>query len=286
MRTWLRPERRAVLYVVAPFAAFICIFLLYPTGMVLFKAVTPGGSLGTDALQRALSGTYRTGFINSIALSCTSALIGGIIGILLALTVRSLQRPRWLRPTLDSWSAVASQLGGVPLAFAFIATIGAQGLLTRLLKGIGINAGEYGISPTGFWGLVIVYLYFQIPLMFLVMLPAVNGLRATWREAASVLGAGGLRYWRSVGIPILAPAALGGTLLLFVNAFTAYATVYVLNPSGSLVPLQIRFVLQGNVISGEEDLGNAIVAWVIVLLLASLVAMTLLQRRTLMWTRT
>jgi putative spermidine/putrescine transport system permease protein len=273
------------LLVVAPFVAFVAVFLVYPTVIVLFKAVTPGGSLGVDALQRALSGTYRTGFMNSIALAGTSAVIGGTIGILLALTVRSLQRPRWLRPTLDSWSAVASQLGGVPLAFAFIATIGAQGVLTRLLKGIGIDASDYGISPTGFWGLVFVYLYFQIPLMFLVMLPAVNGLRSTWREAASVLGASGLRYWRSVGVPILAPAALGGALLLFVNAFTAYATAYVLNPSGALVPLQIRFVLQGNVISGEQDLGNAIVAWVIVLLLASLVAMTLLQRRTLMWTK-
>lgn len=273
------------LLVVAPFVAFVAVFLVYPTTIVLFKAVTPGGSLGVDALQRALSGTYRTGFMNSIALAGTSAVIGGTIGILLALTVRSLQRPRWLRPTLDSWSAVASQLGGVPLAFAFIATIGAQGVLTRLLKGVGIDASDYGISPTGFWGLVFVYLYFQIPLMFLVMLPAVNGLRSTWREAASVLGASGLRYWRSVGVPILAPAALGGALLLFVNAFTAYATAYVLNPSGALVPLQIRFVLQGNVISGEQDLGNAIVAWVIVLLLASLVAMTLLQRRTLMWTK-
>jgi len=273
------------LLVVAPFVAFVAVFLVYPTVIVLFKAVTPGGSLGFDALQRALSGTYRAGFINSIALAGTSAVIGGTIGILLALTVRTLQRPRWLRPTLDSWSAVASQLGGVPLAFAFIATIGAQGVLTRLLKGIGIDASDYGISPTGFWGLVFVYLYFQIPLMFLVMLPAVNGLRSTWREAASVLGASSLRYWRSVGVPILAPAALGGALLLFVNAFTAYATAYVLNPSGALVPLQIRFVLQGNVISGEQDLGNAIVAWVIVLLLASLVAMTLLQRRTLMWTK-
>jgi putative spermidine/putrescine transport system permease protein len=285
MRTWLRPDRRTGLLVLAPFVAFVGVFLIYPTIVVLYKAVTPGGSLGTEALQRALSGTYRTGFINSIALSGTSALLGGAIGILLALTVRSLERPRWLRPTLDSWSAVASQLGGVPLAFAFIATIGAQGIVTRLLAEIGINASDYGISPTGFWGLVVVYLYFQIPLMFLVMLPAVNGMRSTWREAAAILGASGVRYWRSVGIPILAPAALGGVLLLFVNAFAAYATAYVLNPSGALVPLQIRFVLQGNVISGEEDLGNAIVAWVIALLLAGLIAMTLLQRRTLTWTK-
>lgn len=283
MRSLFRRENRLALLVVLPFAAFVGLFLVYPTVVVLYKAVTPGGSFGTDALQRALSGTYRTGFTNSLSLSLTSALIGGVLGILLALTIRTLTRPRWLHPTLDAWSAVASQLGGVPLAFAFIATIGAQGILTKLLLGAGIDIGEYGISPTGFWGLVVVYLYFQIPLMFLVMMPAVNGLKATWREAAAIMGSSPARYWRSVGIPILTPAALGGMLLLFVNAFTAYATAYVLNAGGALVPLQIRFLLQGNVITGEEDLGNAIVAWVIALLLTSLLLMTLLQRRTLKW---
>ena len=286
MRALFRRENRLGLIVVLPFAAFIGLFLVYPTIVVLYKAITPGGTLGTDALQRALSGTYRTGFINSIALSGASAIIGGIIGILLALTIKSLQRPRWLHPTLDSWSAVASQLGGVPLAFAFIATIGTQGILTKLLMNVGIDLKEYGVTATGFWGLVVVYLYFQIPLMFLVMMPAVNGLKSSWREAAAIMGASPARYWRSVGVPILAPAALGGILLLFVNAFTAYATAYVLNSGGALVPLQIRFLLQGNIITGEEDLGNAIVAWVIALLLVSLLLMTLLQRRTLKWTST
>jgi putative spermidine/putrescine transport system permease protein len=130
----------------------------------------------------------------------------------------------------------------------------------------------------------VIYLYFQIPLMFLVMMPAVNGLKTSWREAAAIMGSSPLRYWRSVGIPILAPSTLGGILLLFVNAFTAYATAYVVNASGALVPLQIRFLLQGNVITGKEDLGNAIVAWVIALLLTSLLLMTFLQRRTLKWT--
>ena len=171
-----------------------------------------------------------------------------------------------------------------PLAFAFIATIGAQGILTKLLMNIGIDLRDLGVSPTGFWGLVVVYLYFQIPLMFLVMMPAVVGLKDTWREAAAIMGASPARYWRKVGVPILTPAALGGMLLLFVNSFTAYATAYVLNPGGALVPLQIRFLLQGNVITGEEDLGNAIVAWVIALLLTSLLVMTLLQRKTLKWT--
>lgn len=281
----LRRQNRLSLVVALPFVVFVGLFLAYPVAIVLYRAITPGGSLGFDALGRALSGSYRTGFINSIALSGTSALIGGILGLVLALVIKDLKRPRWLHPTLESWSAVASQLGGVPLAFAFIATIGAQGLLTKALLGIGIDPADYGVSVSGFWGLVVVYLYFQIPLMFLVVMPAVSGLRDTWREAASLMGASSARYWRSIGIPVLTPAALGGMVLLFVNAFTAYATVYVLNSGGQLVPLQIRFLLQGNVITGEEDLGNAIVAWVVILLLTSLLIMTLLQRRTLRWTQ-
>ncbi len=284
MRAIFRRENRLGLFVVLPFAAFVGLFLVYPTIVVLYKSVMPHGSFSTDALVRAVSGTYRTGFINSIALSGWSALIGGVVGLLLALTIKSLDRPRWLHPTLDSWSAVASQLGGVGLAFAFIATIGAQGIITKVFMNFGIDLSDFGVSTTGFWGLVVVYLYFQIPLMFLVMMPAVNGLKASWREAAAIMGASPARYWRTVGIPILAPATLGGVLLLFVNSFTAYATAYVLNASGALVPLQIRFLLQGNVITGQEDLGNAIVAWVIALLLTSLVLMTVLQRRTLKWT--
>lgn len=276
---------RLGLAVAIPFLLFVGLFLLYPTFAVLQSAVTPGESFRLDNLRTALSGTYLQGFINSITLGVTTAIIGGILGILLAITMRSLTRPRWLHSTLDSWSAVASQLGGVPLAFAFIAAIGTQGILTKLFAQVGLNINDLGVSPTGFWGLVVVYLYFQIPLMFLVTLPALNALSPTWREAASIMGASGLRYWLKVGIPILAPAALGGMILLFVNAFAAYATAYVLDPGRALVPLQLRFLLQGNVISGEEDLGYAIVTWVVFLLLLSVFAMTALQRRTLRWTR-
>ncbi|MCF8537146.1 MAG: ABC transporter permease subunit [Candidatus Nanopelagicales bacterium] len=278
-------ETRTGLYVAVPFALFIGLFLLYPTGAIIYSAFTPGDQLSLDGILRSLSGTYRQGFINSTVLAVTTALIGGVIGMLLAVVMRSLERPRWLHSSLDSWSAVASQLGGVPLAFAFIAAIGTQGLLTKVFAQVGININDLGVSPTGFWGLVIVYLYFQIPLMFLVSLPAINGLRRTWREAAAIMGASGARYWVRVGIPILTPAALGGMLLLFVNSFAAYATAYVLNPGGALVPLQIRFLLQGNVISGEEDLGYAIVTWVIGILMASLFLLTWLQRRTLRWTQ-
>jgi len=280
----LDSDTRIGLYVAIPFFAFIGLFLVYPTIAIINSALSPGeDGFSMTALGQALSGSYRQGFLNSTALAATTALIGGVLGLTLAAIMRSLERPRWLHSTLDSWSAVASQLGGVPLAFAFIAAIGTQGLLTKLFGQLGININDFGVSPTGFWGLVVVYLYFQIPLMFLVSLPAMNGLRQTWREAAALMGASASRYWLRVGVPILAPAAIGGMLLLFVNSFAAYATAYVLNPGGALVPLQIRFLLQGNVISGEEDLGYAIVTWVIVLLLASLFLLTYLQRRTLRW---
>ncbi|TEX51019.1 MAG: hypothetical protein B7C55_07785 [Actinomycetales bacterium mxb001] len=269
--------------VALPFLAFVGLFLLLPTVGLAVKALTPGGSFGFSSLQRALEGSYRTAFVNSIALSVTSAVIGGVIGLLLALSLRSMQRPRWLRSTTDSWSAVASQLGGIPLAFAFIAAIGTQGLLTKLLGFVGVDLTESGFSLSEFWGLVIVYLYFQIPLMFLVMMPAVGGLKKTWSEAASIMGASSGRYWRSVALPLLVPSFLGGLLLLFVNSFAAYATAYVLNPGAQIVPLLVRFLLQGNVITGEEDLAYAIILWTITLLLASLLLIAVLQRRTAKW---
>lgn len=277
------PERRIIFFVAVPFVAFVGLFLIFPSAIVVYDALTPDGQFGLSSVQTALTGSYGRGFYNSTVLGLTTALIGGALGVLLAVTMRDLKRPKWVHSTVDSWSAVASQLGGVPLGFAFIATLGAQGLITKAFMNAGLDLGSYGVSVSGFWGLVVVYLYFQIPLMFLVTVPALNGLRQSWRESAQILGASSWVYWLRVGVPVLAPAAIGGMLLLFVNSFAAYATVYVLNPSAQLVPLQIRFLLQGNVISGEEDLGNAIVACVIGLLLLSLLVMTYLQRRTMRW---
>jgi putative spermidine/putrescine transport system permease protein len=273
----------ATVVVAVPFLAFVGLFLFVPTIGLAIKAFTPGGSFGFSAMQRALEGTYRTAFINSLSLAVTSSLLGGVLGLLLALSLKSLTRPKWLRSTTDSWSAVAAQLGGIPLAFAFIAAIGTQGLITKLLSLVGVDIADSGFSLSEFWGLVVVYLYFQIPLMFLVMMPAVGGLKSTWGEAAAIMGSSPGRYWRSVALPLLVPSFLGGLLLLFVNSFAAYATAYVLNPGAQLVPLQIRFLLQGNVITGEQDLAYAIVLWTISLLLISLLLIAVLQRRTAKW---
>lgn len=283
-RTGWRDHGGTVL-VLTPFLAFVGVFLLWPTATVVVRALAPDGALGFGNLARAVSGPYRSAFVNSLTLSTATAIIGGALGLLLALAVRDLRRPAWLRPALDAWCSVASQLGGVPLAFAFVAALGTQGVVTKMLAAVGIDIIDTGFSLSTLVGMVVVYLYFQVPLMFLVVMPAVAGLRDSWREAATLMGASPARYWLRVAAPILAPSTLGGMLLLFINAFSAYATAYVLDSSGQLVPLQIRFVLQGNVITGEQDLGYALVTWTVLLLLAGLLLMGALQRRAARWAR-
>lgn len=284
-----RPRRRTWLtaaVVLGPFALYLGLFLVWPTVIVLVRALSPDGELTFATMSRAVSGPYRTSFLLSLRLSLMSSLIGGAIGFALALVLRGVVRPRWFRSAVDGWAAVASQLGGIPLAFAFIAALGSQGLVTRILAELGWDLRASGFNISEFSGWVLVYLYFQIPLMFLVMSPAVEGIKQTWEEAAESIGASRWRFWRHVGLPVLTPSLLAGFVLLFVNAFAAYATAYALsNGAGQLVPLQIRFVLQGNVITGEEDLGYALVAWTILLLVAALVTISLLQRRVSRWSQ-
>ncbi len=270
--------------ILAPFALYFAVFLGWPTVLVLVRAFTPGGHFSLSGMSRAISGPYRSSFMLSMKLSLLSSILGGMIGLAVALQLRHLTRPVWLRSLIDGWAAVASQLGGIPLAFAFVAALGTQGLVTRILNEIGLDLLATGFTVTGFSGWVLVYLYFQIPLMFLVMSPAIEGIRPTWEEAAASMGATSWQFWRHVGLPLLLPSFLAGLVLLFVNSFSAYATAYALSSgAGQLVPLQIRFVLQGNVISGEEDLGYALVAWTIAILVASLLMISALQRRTSRW---
>ena len=260
-------------------------FLIWPTLSVVGHAFVQDGHLSLFNMQRAVTGTYRQSFLMSIKLSFVTSLIGGLIGTVMAMLMRQTPANSRSRTFLDAWSAVASQLGGLPLAFAFITLLGTQGLLTLAFKAIGIDLIGHGLSLTNFVGWVFVYLYFQVPFMFLIMTPAISSLKESWFESARSLGAKNWQIWRSIAFPILLPSLLTGFVLLFVNAFSAYATVYALSSgAGSLVPLQIRFILQGNVITGEEDLGYSLVTWTLILLVLSLIAVTTLQRRVSRWT--
>ena len=189
-----------------------------------------------------------------------------------------------LRQVVSTASGVLAYFAGVPLAFAFIAAIGSQGLVTKWLGALGLDIS--GFSLFGFAGITLVYLYFQIPLMVLVIFPALEGLRPQWQEAASNLGASRWQYWRLVGGPLLLPPFLGALMLLFANAFAAYATAAALtNGIIPLVPIQIAAVMSGNVAVGQENLGNALGLGMILIVGLALAGYAWMQRRTSRWLR-
>jgi len=265
---------------------FVGAFLLWPSFSVFRSALQPVEGSTKPAMLEAISGQYLSSILFSMRMSAITAILGMVIGTLVAIAVVSLDRMRGLRNLMVGYSAVAANLGGIPLAFAFVASLGMQGLYTKMLSAIGIDLTDMGFKISDFSGIVIVYLYFQIPLMTLVMLPAVDGLKSTLREAASNLGATSRQYWKNIGIPLLTPSLLGGFLLLFANAFSAYATAYALSSRGSqLVSVQIRFYLQGNTITGKSNLGYALAAWMIIVMVVAMSGYLGLRRVSERWRR-
>lgn len=270
----------------APFALLIAVFLVWPSVSLFRLALKPTEGTQSAAFREAITGSYLESFVYTFKLSAVSAVLGGLLGTLLTAAVVRIDQPTWIRRATSSFAGVAANLGGIPLAFAFLAALGAQGLITKMLTWFGIDLVESRFKISNFAGITVVYLYFQIPLMFLVALPAFEGLRPTWREAAVNLGASHSRYWRHVGLPIVAPALLGGFLLLFANAFSAYATAYALSSGGAkLIPVQIRFFLQGNTITGKDNLGYAMAAWMILIMAIVMGSYLMLRRRVEKWRR-
>jgi putative spermidine/putrescine transport system permease protein len=281
-----RRERSLAWLGIAPFLAFVALFLLWPAGDVLVGAFRGNeGGLTTANVAELFKPQYLDAYETSIELSLLSAALGTVLGGLFAWAVIRHGTPRLIRAAVTAFSGVAANFGGIPLAFAFIATLGTVGVVTRWLRDVGIDLYGNGFSLFGFWGLSIVYLYFQVPLMLLVIAPALDGLRREWREAAESLGAPNWQYWLHVGLPVLAPSFFGAFLLLFGNSFSAYATAYALSgQSLNIVPLVIGEVLNGNVLS-DPHLGQALALGMVVVMAVTTVLYVLLTRRVSRWTR-
>ena len=270
-----------------PLLAFLTLFLIIPAVSVFQRALTNNdGKVGTKALKDAFTGQNFDAFKFSVRLSAQSALVGVVVGTLLAYAATMLRRPRWLRSLVTSFSGVAANLGGIPLAFAFIALLGRQGLLTKILDGLlGFNlyGGSFTLDST--WGLTVVYSYFNVPLMVLITLPAIDGLKVAWREACANLGGTSWTYWTRVGLPVLAPSLLGGFLLLFANSFSAYATAAAISQKSLIVPLRIGFYLRGDVSANEDQLGFSLAAWMIVVMTVCMGLYWFLRKRAERWQR-
>ena len=272
-----------------PFFAYAAAFLFLPTLIILAGSIADkNGNLtlanfgfngiAQEFLVRAL--------LTSLGISAVSAAIGAVAGALLAYAVASGDPRGVLRRSVTSAAGVLAQFGGVTLTFAFIATIGPASFIYESIKDRGLDIYVNGVWLYELPGLILIYLYFQIPLMVIVFLPAVDGIRPQWREATESLGGGTWHYWRYVAGPLLAPSFLGCTLLLFANAFSAYATAAALITQGGVIlPLQIANLLTSETGRAQPGLAKALALAMILVVLLVMTLYTVLQRRTSNWLR-
>lgn len=297
-----------------PFWIFFALFFVLPTGALLWLAVrspavpgTPavppstGGLLGQKPspghpaipgkpagftlryLDVALHGAFRQGLLSSIELSIVTAIIAAVAGLFLAWAVVS--GSGWFKQLVLSASAVFANFGGVPLAFLFVSTLGSAGVLTKWFNAAGFDLTAH-FDLYSLRGVELVYLYFMVPLMVLVVAPALEGLRPQWREAAANLGASTTQYWRHVAGPVLLSTFVGSVALLFCSAFSAYATAAALtNGTLALTPLQIKAELSGNVLSGPDTqhIAAALALLMVLLVIPLTLIYQLMERRTSRW---
>ena len=281
-----RPPRRNIGHWlgVLPFFLFSGLFLIAPTLILAYRSLEgSNGGLTLGNYQLLVSDTVIDAYGMSIKISLTTAILGGLVGFLVAWVVSMGGLPPRFRLITTTFSGVAANFAGVPLASAFVFTLGRVGLITALFKMFGVNLYKSGFSIYSFLGLTLVYLYFQIPLMVLTILPALDGLKREWREAAENLGATPFQYWSRVAFPVLTPSILGTMILLFGNSFGAHATAYAL--TGGL--FNLATLLIGQQISGDvlhnPGLGYAVAMGMVIIMAFSILIYSVLQRRSERW---
>lgn len=270
-----------------PFAAYVLLFLAVPAVIAIGSGFFDGSGAFTFANLAAFADpSVLRAFGGSFGLSAASAVIGAVLGAVVCWALSALRPDGLVRSMIDSAASVLAQFGGVMLAFAFIATIGVQGLVTTWLVTVfHVDLNADGAFLYTVPGLVIPYVYFQVPLMVLTFMPALEGVKAQWGEAAATLGASRLTYWRRIALPVLAPAFWGSLLLLFANGFSSFATAAALISQGGIVPLTIRTQLTSETLAGLQNVAGVLAFGMVVVMAVVMGAYSLLQRRAARWQR-
>lgn len=277
--------RRARSYLgVLPFAAYTTLFLLIPTVIVAIGAFQgEHGGFSLENIRAMASSDVFTSLGRSLVLSAVSAVVAAVVGAVVAYLLSTAAADSVLRKVVVAASSVLAQFAGVMLAFAFTFTFIAPGLIGRWLQ----QSFDINVDPNYFTtltGLIMVYIYFQVPLMIIVFLPAVDGIRPQWREATESLGGSTWVFWRRVAGPLLGPSFLGALLLLFTNAFSAYATAAALvGLTTPILPLEIRAALISETGLGAPNLAKAEALLMVVVVAVVMTGYYLIQRRAARW---
>ena len=288
-----KPSRRrsAVWLGLTPFAIYVILFLAIPAVLAVGSGFfTSTGSFTFANFSALADPSVQSDYLGTLGLSAVTAIVGAIIGALICFALLGTKPDGVLRTIIDSASSVLAQFGGVMLAFAFIVTIGANGIITQWLIQAGLvknifnnfngNTLIYQVP-----GLAIPYLYFQIPLMVLTFMPAMEGLKATWGEANATLGGTRFTYWTRIGFPILAPAFFGSVILLFANSFSSYATAAALISQGGLISLDIRGFINSETVVGHQNAAGVLALAMVVTMIIVMWLYSLLERRASRWRR-
>jgi putative spermidine/putrescine transport system permease protein len=267
-----------------PLLLIVGFFFLFPIARLIHVSFLSNENTFTiDNFITATQEPYRTGFVNSIKIGLFSAAIAALPGAIAAYFIETRGSSK-LRRTIAVMNGVLANTGGIPLAFMFYAALGIQGQLTKILKFFGWDIYSGTFSLGSFIGLLIVYLYFQLPLMIIVFSPAIVSLRKEWSEAARNLGASQLNYWIRIGIPLLFPSFIASFLLLFASGFSAYATANALTVGTlPLTPLQIGGLLDGNVSAAQLNLGKALGVVMILISACAVIPYLAIQKRSARW---
>ncbi|SDG53454.1 putative spermidine/putrescine transport system permease protein [Fontibacillus panacisegetis] len=273
----MKRRKRWFLLGLVPFVMMIVAFQLAPILSMLTGSISQGDGSGFTFgyYSRILQSDYYLKAIkNSLLISIFSSVIGIVVGLICAYSITRFS-PK-MRDRLLMLSNMTSNFAGVPLAFAYIILLGSNGVFTLLFKQWGWSVfADFNLYS---WtGLVLVYVYFQVPLALLLLYPSFYGIREQWKEAASLLGASKWQFWRTIGIPVLTPAVFGTMGILFANGMGAYATAYALvGGNYNLLAVRIGSLVSGDVVN-EPQLGNALA---VILALSTLLAVYLNHKMT------
>jgi putative spermidine/putrescine transport system permease protein len=286
-------RRRSVVWLgLTPFAAYVILFLAIPAVLAVGSGFFDSTGKFTFANFSAVADpSFQLDFLNTIVLSAVTAVIGAIVGAVICFALLGTRPDGFIRTVIDSASSVLAQFGGIMLAFAFIATIGTEGIVTQWLVQAGFTNNifnHFNNSGTLLYqvpGLTIPYLYFQIPLMVIVFMPAISGLKTTWGEANATLGGTRFTYWTRIAFPILTPAFFGSVILLFANSFSSYATAAALISQGGLTSLDIKTSLVSETVIGKANQAGILALAMVVVMIIVMVAYSALERRASRWRR-